>query len=119
MKEALNNTSILHMIRSVFTMICIQMKIETVRIIKAARRAGVPLEEYAPQRIEALDVIGKAMIAFAIMISVADAILNVYNIVKTVERYKKNIEIFAQARQQYKDFYQQLYDASVEYGKTK
>uniref|UniRef100_A0A1X7SLL2 Uncharacterized protein n=1 Tax=Amphimedon queenslandica TaxID=400682 RepID=A0A1X7SLL2_AMPQE len=115
MQRTLNDTSILHIIRSIFTSICIGMKIETWRITRAARRARLPPEEYAPESLESLDIIGKGLLAFNIMISVADAILNVYNIVKTVERYKKNIEIFAKARQQYKDFYQHLYDASVQY----
>ena len=74
MQEALNDTSILHWIRGVFITICFGMKIGTAKITRAAKKAGVPPEEYSPQNFKAFDVMGKAMIAFSIMVSVADAI---------------------------------------------
>ena len=111
----LNDTKALHLIRGVFTTICVGMKIAAWKIRKGAAKAGIPPEEYSPQTLEALNLMSKAVGVFSIMISVADAFLNVYNIINTVERYEKNVEVFAKARQDYKDFYQQLYDASVEY----
>ncbi len=53
--------------------------------------------------------------AITIIVSVVDAFLNVYNIVETVKRYNESIKIFNDARGKYKDYFKNLYDASVKY----
>ena len=95
-----------------------KMNISANAINRAAAGANVPPEEAEVGVLENMDNVGKAMAAFTIVISVVDAALNVYNIVKTVERYNENVKLFAQARGQYKEFYKHLYDASVKYGQN-
>ena len=95
-----------------------KMRVSAKAIKSAAADADVPPEEAEVSVLENMDNVGKAMAAFTIVMSIVDAALNVYNIVKTVERYEENVKIFAKARGQYKEFYQSLYDASVEYNEN-
>ena len=95
-----------------------KMKVSAKAINKAAAEADVPPEETEVSVLENMDNVGKAMAAFTIVVPIVDAFLNVYNIVKTVERYKENVKVFAEARGQYKEFYKHLYDASVKYGQN-
>uniref|UniRef100_A0A1X7V491 Uncharacterized protein n=1 Tax=Amphimedon queenslandica TaxID=400682 RepID=A0A1X7V491_AMPQE len=95
-----------------------KMKISSKAINTAAEDAGIPPEEVEGSVLENMDIMGKAMATFTIVMSVVDAALNVYNIVKTVERYEANVKVFADARGQYKEFYQNLYDASVQYNQN-
>ena len=82
-----------------------------------AMELGIPAEEVDLSVLENMDILGDAMTAITVVTSIVDAFLNVYNIVETVKRYKESIKIFNDARQQYKDYYKSLYDASVEYNK--
>ena len=95
-----------------------KMRVSSKAINSAAEEAGIPPEEVEGSVLENMDVMGKAMAAFTIVMSVVDAALNVYNIVETVKRYEANVKVFADARGQYKEFYQSLYDASVEYNQN-
>lgn len=76
---------------------------------------GIAPEEVEVGVLENMDIMDKAMAGFTIAISIIEAFLNVYNIVETVERYKQSIKVFHHARQQYKDFYQHLHNASTKY----
>ena len=110
------NVEYLEMARAFTFAIWLQrMKVSSNAINKAAEEAGVPAEEAEVGVLENMDTLGKAMAGLTIVMSIVDAFLNVYNIVKTVERYNANIKVFEQARTQYKEFYQNLYDASVKY----
>ena len=95
-----------------------KMRVSSKAINSAAEEAGIPPEEVEGSVLENMDVMGKAMAAFTIVMSVVDAALNVYNIVETVKRYEANVKVFADARGQYKEFYQSLYDASVQYNQN-
>ena len=92
-----------------------KMNVSAKDINKYAAEVGVPAEELEMSTLENMDIVGKAMATATILVSIVDAFLNVYAIVETVKRYKENIKIFNDARQQYKDYYKDLYDASVEY----
>uniref|UniRef100_A0A1X7V326 Uncharacterized protein n=1 Tax=Amphimedon queenslandica TaxID=400682 RepID=A0A1X7V326_AMPQE len=126
MKEALQNmaaigmnTEYLQFARGFAYRIWIyKMKISAKVINTAAKNTGIPPKEIEVNVLENTDVIGKVMDAFTIMTSIVDAYLNVYKIVKTVERYKANVKVFADARKQYKEFYLSLYNASFEYNEN-
>ena len=92
-----------------------KMEVSAEDISKYAEEVGIPPEEVEISVLENMDILGKAMAAITIVVSIVDAFLNVYNIVETVKRYNENIKIFNDARQQYKDYYKHLYDASVKY----
>ncbi len=92
-----------------------KMKISSTEFSEIAKAAGVPPEEVEGSVLENMDTLGKAMAAITIIVSVVDAVLNVYNIVETVKRYNENIKIFNTARGQYKGYYKNVYDASVKY----
>ena len=119
MKATGINTQSLHMVTGItFVVWMCKMKIKAYVINRAAAQAEVPPEEAEVGVLESMDIIDIAMATFTIAVSIVDAFLNVYNIVKTVERYKENVKIFAQARGQYKEFYKNLHDASVKYGQN-
>ena len=116
MKATGINTEYLQFARGfTFSIWIYKMKVSTTAIRSAAAEAGVPAEDAALDVLKNMDIMGKAMATFTILMSIVDAFLNVYNIVKTVERYKKNVKLFNKAREQYKEFYQNLYNASVKY----
>ena len=118
MKATGINTQYLKMVMSfVFFIWMGKMKVSAHVTNRTAIEAEVP-EEAEVGVLENMDTLEIAMNAFTILKSVVDAFLNVYNIVKTVERYKENIKVFAEARGQYKEFYKHLYDASVKYGQN-
>ena len=94
-----------------------KMKIAPRAINEAAPEAEVPAEEAEVGVLEDMEVIDVAMAAFTIVVSLVDAFLNVYMIVKTIKRYKENCKVLANAREQYKEFYKNLHDASVKYNK--
>ena len=112
-QETLNDTSILHWVRAAIMIIWMGLKFSAWKITRAANKAGVPIEEV--RSLEAVDIMGKAMATFTIVISIADAALNIYNIVKTVDRYHESVKMYGEAREQYKAFYKQLHDASAKY----
>ena len=119
MKATGINTQYLEMARGfVFIIWMGKMKLSAYVINRAAAEAEVPEEEAEVDVLENMDTLDIAMAAFTIVVSIVDAYLNVYNIVKTVERYNENVKIFAEARGQYKEFYKNLYDASVKYGQN-
>ena len=110
------NTTSLEMIRGFTYAIWVyKLRVSSKDLSAAAKEAGIPPEEAEVSVFENMDTLGKAMAAITIIVSVIDAILNVYNIVETVKRYKENIKIFNDARGQYKDYYKNVYDASVKY----
>ncbi len=92
-----------------------EMNVSSTEISTVAKEAGIPREEVDASVLKNMDTLGKATAALTIMISIVDAALNVYNIVETVERYRENVKVFTTARGQYKDYYKNVYDASVKY----
>ena len=118
MKDTGINTQYLHLARSFTVMIWMyKMHVSAKEISKAAAapETEVPPEEAEVSVLENIDSLGQAMFVYTIIISIVDAFLTVYNIVKTMERYFKSKEIYAEARKQYKAFYKGLHDASVKY----
>ena len=118
MKDTGISTEKLQMARGCTIAIWIyKMNVSAKKISKAAAdpEAEVPPEEAEVSVLKNMDTMGKAMATFTIVISLVDAALNIYNIVKTVERYNESVKTYAQARKQYKAFYKGLHDASVKY----
>ncbi len=110
------NTQCVVMIRGfTYAIWLYKMNVSVKNLKAAAKEAGIPPEEAETSVFENMDTLGKATAALTIVISIVDAALNVYNIVETIERYQANQKVFTDAREQYKDYYKKLYDASVKY----
>ena len=118
MKDTGIDTKKLKMARSCTLGIWINnLKVSAMEISKAAAEAEVPPEEAEVSVLENMGTMGEATGNFTIMISTSDALMNNYTIDSPIERYKKGTETLVEARKQYKEYYQRMYDASVRYNK--
>lgn len=112
-------TDALPMIRGfTFAIWGFKMKVSAAKIKAAAGELGakeVPPDEVETSAFENMDAVGKVMAGITIALSVADAALQVYAIVETVERYNKTTSMLKDSRGSYKAFYKNLHDASASY----
>uniref|UniRef100_A0A7S0AVA6 Uncharacterized protein n=1 Tax=Minutocellus polymorphus TaxID=265543 RepID=A0A7S0AVA6_9STRA len=94
-----------------------RMKVSSDAIKKAAEESFWPEEEVGV--LENMDAIGKFAATITIVVSIADAVLQVYNIVNTVERYNAQEKLFSDSESKYKTYYTNLYKAAKAYAEPK
>lgn len=92
-----------------------RVKISVKSLNKAGLEVEISFSDTDLEKLERMEKLDKGVECFGIFVAVVDAVLDAYNIHDTYERYKKNIAVFQHDRQQYKDFYQQIYNASINY----
>ena len=96
-----------------------KMNIANKTIEEYSRAAEIPLEEIDASAFDAMDACGKFAGSITIIMSVADVVLNIIDIVNVVEQTKKMVdELKTKIKPNYKSYYDGIKAASEAYNKA-